>query len=88
MGAYTAIGNLGSIAGSFFYPLTDAPQYRKGHYLCFAMSIATAVITLANTLILHKINRRRDQQYGKPLKGQSIDVSEDADANPMFRYMI
>ncbi|OQV03025.1 hypothetical protein CLAIMM_08125 [Cladophialophora immunda] len=88
MGAYTAIGNLGSIAGSYFYPSTDAPQYRKGHYLCFAMSIATAAITFANTLILHKINRRRDREYGTPLKGHSIDVSEDADANPMFRYMI
>ncbi|EXJ70397.1 uncharacterized protein A1O5_06465 [Cladophialophora psammophila CBS 110553] len=88
MGAYTAMGNLGSIAGSFFYPSTDAPQYRKGHYLCFAMSIATAAITLANTMTLHRINRQRDQQYGTPQKGQSIDVSEDADANPMFRYMI
>ena len=33
MGAYTAIGNMGSIAGSWFYPSTDAPLYHKGHYL-------------------------------------------------------
>jgi hypothetical protein len=79
---------MGSIAGSWFYPSTDAPQYCMGHYLCSAMSVTTAAITLTNTLVLHRINHRPDQLYGKPLKGQSIDVSEDADANPIFRYMI
>src|SRR6187551_905568 len=30
MGLYTAIGNLGSIAGTWLYPTTDAPQFRRG----------------------------------------------------------
>ena len=87
MGAYTAIGNLGSIAGSWFYPSTEAPQYRKGHYLCFGMSLATAVVSLGNSLALREINRRRDKLYGKPQPGVSVDVSEEADGNKMFRYM-
>ena len=30
MGAYGAIGNMGSTAGSWFYSFTDGPQNRKG----------------------------------------------------------
>ncbi len=87
MGAYTAIGNLGSIAGSWFYPSTDAPQYRNGHYLCFGMAVATAVISLTNSMVLRAVNRHRDRQYGKPIEGMSVDVTEDADGNKMFRFI-
>lgn len=87
MGLYTAIGNLGSIAGSFFYPTTDAPLYRKGHYLAFGMSLAAAIISLCNSLALRAVNRYRDRKYGKPVEGLAIDVTEDADNLPMFRFI-
>ncbi|KAL2858530.1 major facilitator superfamily domain-containing protein [Aspergillus pseudoustus] len=87
MGLYTAIGNLGSIAGTFFYPSTDAPQFRKGHFVCMGLSIATAAFALANHFILKAINHQRDRMYGKPVPGMPVDVSELADRAPMFRFI-
>ncbi|KAH8697897.1 major facilitator superfamily domain-containing protein [Talaromyces proteolyticus] len=87
MGIYTSIGNLGSIAGSFFFPSTQGPQFRQGHWVCFAMSVATAFISLVNHLLLARANRKRDEKYGKPDKDIVIDVSEEADRNVMFRFI-
>jgi nitrate/nitrite transporter NarK len=87
MGLYTAIGNLGSIAGSFFFPSHEAPQFRKGHFICMGMSIATAVFALSNSLALRRVNSMRDQRFGTPEPGQVVNVSEDGDANPHFRYI-
>lgn len=86
MGAYTAIGNLGSIAGTWVYPANQAPQFQQGHFICMALAIATAVLSLSNSLVLGAINRYRDKNHGKPLPGASIDVTEMADESPHFRY--
>ena len=52
-GLYTALGNLGSIAGTFFfYPTTETPQFKKGHFICMGLSIVTAVLAPTNHLIL------------------------------------
>ncbi|OAK96736.1 MFS general substrate transporter [Phaeosphaeriaceae sp. SRC1lsM3a] len=87
MGLYTALGNFGSIAGSFFYPSSDGPQFRKGHYLSMGMAIATAVFALSNSMALRYVNRQKDKKYGKPVEGVPINVSELADAAPHFRYI-
>ena len=87
MGLYTAIGNTGSIAGSFFYPTTDGPIYRKGHYLSFGMSLAALVFSLTNSLILRAVNRYRDKKHGKPVPGLILDVTENADNLPMYRFI-
>ncbi len=68
MGANTTIGNMGSIAGSLLYPSTDGPQYQKGHYLCFGMAVATAVISLTSSIVLRAVNRHRDRKYRKPIR--------------------
>ncbi len=83
MGTYTAMGNFGSIAGSFFYGGT----LLRGYWLCFAMSVATAVLSLANCLALRAVNRHRDKLYGKPIPGVPIDVTENGDQNKMFRMI-
>ncbi|KAJ5815487.1 hypothetical protein N7474_007264 [Penicillium riverlandense] len=87
MGLYTAIGNLGSIAGTWFYPSTDGPQFRKGHFVCMGLAIATAAFALANHFALKAINKRRDKIYGKPVPGMPVDVTELADKAPMFRFI-
>lgn len=86
MGLYTAIGNLGSIAGSWIYPSTEAPQFRQGHFICMALALATAVLSLANNRILAAINKHRDEKYGKPVPGASVDVTQLADDSPHFRF--
>ena len=87
LGMYTAIGNCGSVAGTYFYPSTEAPQFRKGHYLCFAMSLSTAVMAFTNHVLLGRINRARDERYGKGREGESVDVSEMADESLGFRFI-
>lgn len=87
MGLYTALGNMGSIAGSFFYPSYEKPQFRKGHFICMGMSIATAVFALGNSMALRAVNKQRDKMYGKPDPNSPVDVTELGDANPLFRYV-
>ena len=87
MGLYTAIGNMGSISGSFFYPSTDAPIYRKGHYLSFGMSLAALIFAFSNSMILRAVNKHRDRKHGKPVPGVALDVTDDADNLPMFRFI-
>lgn len=86
MGLYTSIGNLGSIAGSWIYPSTEAPQFREGHFICMGLTIATAVLSLSNSFVLAAINKHRDRKYGKPVPGASVDVTELADESPQFRF--
>ncbi|KAE8393075.1 major facilitator superfamily domain-containing protein [Aspergillus alliaceus] len=87
MGYYTALGNLGSIAGSFFYPSTVGAQFKKGHFICMGLAIATGIIALGNSLLLRAINNYRDRKFGKPEAGVAVDVTELADNSPMFRFI-
>jgi len=85
MGLYTAIGNLGSIVGSWLYPVIDGPQFRKGHFICMSLAIVTTLLALANSLALQRTNKSRDGKYGKPVPGATVDVTELADRSPHFR---
>jgi sugar phosphate permease len=87
MGLYTSLGNLGSIAGSWLFPATGAPLFRKGHFICMGLAIFTAVLALVNSLVLKSINRSRDEQYGKVIHGAAVDVTELGDESPGFRYI-
>lgn len=86
MGIYTALGNCGSIAGTWIYPATEAPVFKKGHFICMTLAIATAVLALSNSMILGAINRYRDKKHGKPIPSVSVDVTELADESPHFRF--
>jgi MFS family permease len=86
-GIYTALGNLGSIAGTWFYPSKDAPQFRKGHLICMCLAIATAVFALTNSLLLRAVNNHRDKKYGRPDPSAVVDVTELGDKTPSFRFI-
>jgi predicted MFS family arabinose efflux permease len=88
LGLYTAIGNLGSIAGTWFYPATDAPQFARGHWLCVGMALTGALMAAGNTLLLWRINRARDRRFGKPEEGRTVDVTGCSDGARDFRYII
>lgn len=87
-GVYTAIGNCGSIAGSWIYPSTDGPQFRQGHLACMALCFLTAICAGLNSYLLWKTNQRRDKLHGKPVPGQTVDISELADRAPHFRFIL
>jgi hypothetical protein len=86
MGLYTAIGNLGSIGGTWIFPANEAPLFREGYFICMGLAFATAIISLSNSLVLGAINRHRDKKHGEPVPGASIDVTELADESPHFRF--
>ena len=73
---YTATGNCGSVAGTYFYPSSEAPQFRKEHYLCFAMSLATAVLAFTNPLLLGRVNRARDEGWTSCWEERQFEVLE------------
>lgn len=87
MGLYTAMGNLGSIAGSFLYPSDEGPQFRNGHLICMGLAIATCALSLANSFALRAVNKYRDEKFGKPVEGVAVDVTELADRAPLFRFI-
>lgn len=51
------------------------------------MSLAAAILALANNLALRAVNRYRDRKYGKPEPGTVLDVTENADNLPAFRFI-
>ncbi|KAB8237556.1 major facilitator superfamily domain-containing protein [Aspergillus alliaceus] len=75
MGYYMALGNLGR------------PQFKKGHFICMGLAIATGIIALGNSLLLRAINNYRDRKFGKPEAGVAVDVTDLADNSPMFRFI-
>ena len=86
MGLFTAIGNLGSIIGTRLYISTQAPQFRPSNWVCFALSLGSALCSLWYHLVLKRINRRRDELYGRPDPLRPVNVAELADDAPMYRY--
>jgi hypothetical protein len=88
MGAYTALGNIGSIAGSFFYPESQSPQFQQSHFICMGLAFATVFFALGNSYALHLTNQHRDKKHGKPVPGAIVDVSELADRSEHFRFIL
>ncbi|KAH7350581.1 major facilitator superfamily domain-containing protein [Rhexocercosporidium sp. MPI-PUGE-AT-0058] len=87
MGLYTALGNCGSIAGTWLYPAQDAPRFQNGHWVAMGLALATACLSLGNSLSLGCINRDRDRKFGKIEEGEVVDVTEEADRSPKFRFI-
>lgn len=44
-------------------------------------------LSLANSLCLAALNKRRDRKYGQPAPHAVIDVTELADKSPDFRFI-
>ncbi|KAF2756434.1 MFS general substrate transporter [Pseudovirgaria hyperparasitica] len=86
LGAYTAMGNIGSIAGTFFYPRVEAPEYIKGHWVACAMAACVVLQVLVHKWWLTRENKRRESMEGPVEKG-NIDVTEMADEAVGFRYI-
>ena len=88
VGVYTALGNLGSIGGSYIYNSNQSPQYRQAHLIAMALAFVTAFAAGGNALALYMTNRYRDRKFGKPIEGAAIDVTELADASPHYRFIL
>lgn len=87
MGLYMVMGNSGKVAGTWLYSAQDAPRFKKGRFIAMGLAIATAVLTLSNSLILGATNRGDDRKHGKPEEGVSVDVTKLANKNLNFRLI-
>jgi sugar phosphate permease len=88
LGVYTAIGNLGSIAGTWFYPAGDAPQFRRGHWLCVGMALAGAAFAAGNSLLLAVANRGRERMAERADEDPHRDGDERVEGSKKFRYIL
>ncbi|KZS98503.1 MFS general substrate transporter [Sistotremastrum niveocremeum HHB9708] len=94
---FMAIGQCGSILGSHIYPSTQGPKYIKGfagksiQFLgmqrAYRLSSILRPSIHSRTVSYRLENRRRDKIFGKPISGEQINTSENADKAPAFRYL-
>lgn len=88
IGVVISVTHAVGIAASNIYPSEDAPQYLTGNIVSGALGFAAAVGAVIMSYILHFENRRRDRKYGRPEANVAIEMTEEADKHPDFRYVI
>lgn len=79
LGMLNTIGQLGSILGSFSFPSSEGPQYKRGVGVNIGFQCFGAAVALAMTAWLRRENRRRDSVEGKPMGTEGLDVQTDFD---------
>ncbi|KAI5479118.1 high-affinity nicotinic acid transporter [Pseudohyphozyma bogoriensis] len=87
LGMLNSVGQCLSILAAFSFPSTQGPHYTKGLLLNIAFSCLGFCIIVAMTCYYRFENARRDRvEGGKPVKGTPINVFEEFDLAPGFRY--
>ncbi|KAK1992751.1 major facilitator superfamily transporter [Colletotrichum falcatum] len=87
-GLFQSFGSTMGIATGYLFPLTDAPDYKKGFWTLFGATCWTAAGAAFVTVANLRENRRRDREFGKPPQGVVIDYDEDGqmEEHPYWRY--
>ncbi|KAG6034969.1 hypothetical protein E4U41_006285 [Claviceps citrina] len=57
------VGQCGPLLGTKAYPLSERPDYVKGHSICAGFSLLVAVLALVLRTMLVRENRRLDREY-------------------------
>ncbi|EIM20884.1 MFS general substrate transporter [Wallemia mellicola CBS 633.66] len=86
MGLFYAIGQCGSILGSKIFP--DSDDYVKGYAISLALMGLACLMCALLTLYYYQENKRRDRLYGEADPDKILDLSEEADKHPAFRYLL
>lgn len=84
------IGQCGPFLGTTRFPSSQAPRYVKGMSICAAFMFFSALLALAQRLLLVWENKRLDRKYGSVAK-DSIKVAEGVmveNYGPNFRYVL
>lgn len=85
-----AMGNFGSVIATWSYLPTDAPRYRKGHFINMGAEIIVCLLGIAGILYVRWENRQRDLgKRNHRLQGLTTDeeIDELGYRHPSFRYM-
>lgn len=79
-------GMTGPIAGTFLFPSTDAPRYRKGIWVTTGFVVLTMAVSVAYRFYLAAENRKLDEKHGKVSKS---DIRKcNAETQKEFRYVL
>lgn len=84
------IGQCGPFLGTTRFPSSQAPRYVKGMSICAAFMFFSALLALAQRLLLAWENKRLDRKFGSAEKdgagaAESIMVEN---YGPNFRYVL
>lgn len=84
------IGQTGPFLGTTRFPSSQAPRYVEGMSVCAAFMFFSAVLALAQRLLLVWENHRLDRKHGPVVKDGTGASSNLATENygPSFRYVL
>lgn len=84
------IGQCGPFLGTTRFPSSQAPRYVKGMSICAAFMFFSALLALAQRLLLAWENKRLDRKYGY-VATNGVKVAEGVmveNYGPNFRYVL
>ncbi|KAK8866095.1 hypothetical protein IAR55_001246 [Kwoniella newhampshirensis] len=88
LGMLNTLGQCLSLAAAFLFPSHEGPQFRKGSIVNITFQALGLVIVLCMTAWYRWENKRRDRvEGGRPVKGAVLNVREEYDLAPGFRYV-
>lgn len=56
------IGHTLSVLGGYIYPDSESPEYIRGFGICMSFAFAGCIAAATHSLILWRINKRRDRE--------------------------
>lgn len=85
------IGQCGPFLGTTRFPSSQAPRYVQGMSICAAFMFFSALLALAQRLLLAWENGRLDRKYGSVTTTKSAGATEGLvveNYGPNFRYVL
>ncbi|KAL3456263.1 major facilitator superfamily domain-containing protein [Aspergillus heterothallicus] len=81
-------GQCSSFLSSTVFPRSDGPFYVKGTAIGCGFTGSIAVFALAIYFRLRHINKKRDAEFGPVSVDAQVDVTEQGDNHPSYRYVL
>lgn len=88
LGAVIAVTHAVGVAAAHIYPSTEAPQYRKGSIVSAVLMFLAAFCALGMRILLKRENSRRDRAQPENAVGDGVEMGDEADKDPNFRYIL
>lgn len=86
------IGQCGPFLGTTRFPSSEAPRYVKGMSICAAFMFFSALLALAQRLLLAWENKRLDRKFGSAEKNSKGAGPAEGimleNYGPNFRYVL
>ncbi|WVR06040.1 hypothetical protein IAU60_003068 [Kwoniella sp. DSM 27419] len=88
LGMLNSVGQCLSLLAAFLFPSHEGPQYRKGAIVNIAFQALGLILVLSMSAYYRWENKRRDKvEGGRPPHGTPLNVVEQYDLAPGFRYV-